>query len=241
MTVQPVSPPVISDHELLRRIGHGSYGEVWLARNATGAYRAVKVVYRRTFDHDRPYEREFGGILKFEPISRTHESQVDILHVGRNDANGHFYYVMELADDQNTGQQITPETYSPRTLRSEISRHGRLPVQTCLQIGLSLTQALAHLHQNGLIHRDVKPSNIIFVNGVAKLADIGLVTDADATVSFVGTEGYVAPEGPGTVQADLYSLGKVLYEISTGRDRLDYPEFPTGLKDFPDQQGLMEL
>src|SRR5216110_1121304 len=92
-------PPPIPDHQLLRRIGGGSYGEVWLARNVLGDYRAVKVIYRDKFEHDRPFEREFEGIQKFEPISRLHESQVDILHVGRNDAAGYFYYVMELADD----------------------------------------------------------------------------------------------------------------------------------------------
>src|SRR5215471_5700474 len=92
--------PTIPDHELLKKIGGGSYGEVWLARNILGAYRAVKIVYRSSFDHDRPFEREFAGIQKFEPISRTHESQVDILHVGRGE--GYFYYVMELADGAET-------------------------------------------------------------------------------------------------------------------------------------------
>jgi hypothetical protein len=91
--------PRIPDHELLRRIGKGAYGEVWLARNALGTYRAVKIVRRDKFPDERPYEREFRGIQKFEPISRLHESQVDILQVGRNDAEGYFYYVMELADD----------------------------------------------------------------------------------------------------------------------------------------------
>ncbi len=61
---------------------------MWLARNVLSEFRAVKIVYRRTFDHDRPYEREFEGIKKYEPISRTHDSQVDILHVGRNDEAG---------------------------------------------------------------------------------------------------------------------------------------------------------
>lgn len=65
------------------------------------------------------------------------------------------------------------------------------------------------------------------MNGRPKLADIGLVVTSDATVSFVGTAGYIAPEGPVTTQADIYSLGKVLYEASTGKDRQCYPDPPT--------------
>ena len=236
---KPLSPPRVPDHELLRRIGRGAYGEVWLARSVTGAFRAVKIVYRQSFDHDRPFEREFEGILKFEPISRRHDSQVDILHVGRSEDC--FYYVMELADDQATGGQINPDHYTPRTLKSELLFHGRLSFEECVRIGIALATALENLHGNGLVHRDVKPSNIIFVNGVPKLADIGLVTGVDATRSYVGTEGFAAPEGPGTTQADLYSLGKVLYEIATGKDRQEFPELPTLLRELPDRDGLMEL
>src|SRR5207253_1440677 len=75
----------IHEHELLRRIGRGAYGEVWLARNALGAHRAVKVVYRKDFEDSRPFEREFNGIQKFEPISRSHEGLVHILQVGRHE------------------------------------------------------------------------------------------------------------------------------------------------------------
>src|SRR5206468_2532672 len=78
---------------------------------------------------------------------------------------------------------------------------------------LALTSALAFLHEQGLIHRDIKPSNIIFVQGQPKLADIGLVAGSDETCSFVGTEGFIPPEGPGTPAADVYSLGKVLMEL----------------------------
>ncbi len=207
--------PCVPYYELLHRIGGGSYGEVWLARNVMGPYRAVKVV---------PFEREFAGIKRFEPISRVHESQVDILHVGRNGEC--FYYVMELADDQTRGQHILPDGYVPKTLRSEIARCGKLSYEDCLKIALLLTTALEHIHQHGLVHRDIKPSNIIFVDGAPKLADIGLVTGVEGTRSYVGTEGYIPPEGLGTPQADLYSLGKVLYEIITGKDRQDFPEPP---------------
>ena len=58
---------------MIERIGSGGYGAVWLGRNALGTFRAVKIVRRGEFDDERPYEREFAGIRKFEPISRSHE------------------------------------------------------------------------------------------------------------------------------------------------------------------------
>ena len=65
-------PPPIPDHQLLRRIGRGSYGEVWLAQSATGAYRAVKIVRRPDAeDEDGSYDREFNGVRTVEPISRN--------------------------------------------------------------------------------------------------------------------------------------------------------------------------
>jgi WD40 repeat protein len=131
--------------------------------------------------------------------------------------------------------------YVPRTIKSVVTGRGRLSFQECLEISLSLTTALEHLHKHGLIHRDIKPSNIIFVGGVPKLADIGLVTDVGATISYVGTEGFLPPEGPVSPQADIFSLGKVLYEISTGRDRLDFPELPTFLGNDEEKRQLLEL
>ncbi|HTV75784.1 MAG TPA: protein kinase, partial [Candidatus Baltobacteraceae bacterium] len=117
----------------------------------------------------------------------------------------------------------------------------RLPASDCIQIGISLSAALENLHQHGLIHRDVKPGNIVFVNGAPKLADIGLVTDLDMTISYVGTEGFIPPEGPISARADVYGLGKVLYEISTGKGRLEYPELPEKFAEIPDWEQLLEL
>src|SRR2546422_5953673 len=91
--------PSVPDHELLRRIGGGSHGDVWLAKNAVGTLRAVKIVHRQSFDRDEHFEREFRGLQKFEPLSRSHDGFVDVLQLGRNDQAGYFYYVMELADD----------------------------------------------------------------------------------------------------------------------------------------------
>lgn len=224
-----VIPPKLPELELLERIGSGGYGEVWLCRNALGALRAVKIVRRAEFDDARPYEREFKGIRSFEPISRTHEGFVDILQVGRNEAEGWFYYVMELADpmDADSGE------YQPRTLASELKRRGALPLDECIQLALSLARGLSELHRHDLVHRDIKPSNIIFVNGAPKLADIGLVASATESRSFVGTEGFIPPEGPGTPQADIYSLGILLYVMATGKHHRDFPEPPANLATLP--------
>ena len=263
--------PVVPDHKLLKRIGGGSYGDVWLACSVVGTWRAVKVVFRDRFLDARPYDREFNGIQNFEPLSRSNEGFVDILQIGRNDADGYFYYVMELADDacpeakgnqlsvignQSVGSQVRqplntdhcslntglePSTYVPLTLSKVLLQRGRLPVNECLELGITLNLALAPLHKAGLIHRDIKPSNLIFVGGVPKLADIGLVIEVAEARSYVGTEGFIPPEGPNSPQADLYSLGKVLYEAGMGKDRKDFPEPPTQIADVPDSAELLEF
>ena len=232
MTNKVRPEPTIPDHEVYRKIGGGSYGEVWLAQGVTGAMRAVKVVWHDNFDDERGFEREFEGIKKYEPVSRDHVGLVKILHVGRGEAEGEafYYYVMELGDDIRTERDINPVEYEARTLRSDMLRAEKTPldVDFCIEAGRELADGLDHLHKHGLAHRDVKPANVIFVEGKAKLADIGLVA-LRGQKTFVGTEGFVPPEGPGSTQADVYSLGKVLYEMATGKDRLEFPDLPEEL------------
>src|SRR5947209_4106410 len=123
--------PAIPDYELSERIGAGAYGEVWLARNtATQAERAVKIVYRATFADERPFQREFEGIKRFDAVSRSHPTQLALFHVGKGD--GFFYYVMELADPLPG----SPE-YRPHTLRADLE-NGRLPAAQVLELGLTL-------------------------------------------------------------------------------------------------------
>ncbi len=207
-------------------IGRGAYGEVWIARSVTGVMRAVKVVWREDYDYQGAFEREFEAIKKYEPISRHHPGLVPILQVGRNDEDGFYYYVMELADDVEGGSEFIPEKYRPLTLACRMKKEGRLKAAECVQHGESIAEALHFLHASGLIHRDVKPANLIFTGGVCRLADIGLVALLGQR-SFVGTEGFVAPEGPGSAQSDIFSLGMVLYEAATGKDRLDFPDLPS--------------
>jgi hypothetical protein len=222
---------VIPDYTLLKRIGSGAYGEVWLAQSVTGALRAVKIVWREDFELTKTFHREFEGIQQFEPISRGHPCLVHILHVGWNEHRGFYYYVMELADDAERGAQIDDlAAYTARTVTSDMKAQGRLDLHFCREAGMYLADALGYMHDHGLTHRDIKPSNIIFVGGMCKLADIGLVA-ASGERTFVGTEGFVPPEGPGTPQADIYSLGKVLYEMSSGNDRMEFPEVPASLRD----------
>ena len=221
---EPQASPVaggvsIPNYELIRPIGHGAYGEVWLARGEIGVHHAIKVIHKRTFSDRSPFEREYRGILQYTPISRTHHGLVPILHVGRNHAAGFFYYVMELADCIHSGRNIVAASYTARTLAHELDTRSRLPARECLHLGIELCEALRYLHSKQLIHRDIKPANIIFVNGVAKLADVGLVThlaEARRDPKQLGTEGFTPPEGPGTLWADVYSLGKVLCEASLG-------------------------
>jgi hypothetical protein len=219
--------PTVPDHAMIRQIASSHYGEVWLARNICGSYRAVKVVFREAFGDRCPVDQEFEGIQLYEPVSRTHSSLVAVLHVGRCASGDYFYYVMEVADDRSQGLAIDPDFYRPRTLSTELQDRQRLSLEECCQLGLHLTAGLGHLHTRGLLHRDVKPSNIIFVQGSPKFADIGLVARISSPAVPLGTLGYLPARGYGSPGADLYALGKVLYETLTGKDRGSFPELPT--------------
>ncbi len=201
---------------------------MYLAQTVTGSYRAVKVVNRANFEMERTFEREFEGIVHYENVSQGHPGLVDVLHVGRAADSSYYYYVMALADDVS-GARLdaeTIDTYQPKTLASELRLIRVRDIGDCLALGRQMAGALDHLHAAGLTHRDVKPANIIYASGEPQLADIGLVARSGQR-TYVGTEGYVPPEGPGTSSADLYALGMVLYEMHTGKDRMEFPELPT--------------
>ena len=231
---------VVPDHALLKCIGTGSYGRVFLARSFLGEFRAVKVISRHVLKDHRPFDRELRGIRKFEPISRSHPGFLNILHVGQDSTGDYFYSVMELGDDASGAPCTDAERYEAKTLQRVLQPRRPLPPGEVLRFALCLTDALQHLHAAGLVHRDIKPANILFVGGVPKFGDIGLVTLEGEAESLVGTIGYIPPEGPGTCQADVFALGKVLYECLTGLDRTRFPEMPT-LVEGPDHGRFLEL
>lgn len=234
----PIAP---AGYDLVREIGSGGFGTVWLARAQTGIWRAVKIVASASSADREAFRRELSGITRFQNATLGQPTQLAILHVEADDAQGLLRYVMELADDASGTTAFDPSSYVPLTLKELRLRRGRMPVAEVARIGVHVARSLAFLHSKGLLHRDVKPSNIILVGGVPKLSDLGLVTSSETAVTRIGTQGYVAPEGPGTALADLYSLGLVLFELATDQPTSQFPCLPPDLPSWPDARDFSAL
>ena len=223
----PPNPLQIPDYELIKLIGEGGFGQIWMGRDVLGLYRAIKIIRYDDFKSLDSYQAEYHGIRHYAFYSRKYDGLIDIHHVGVREEEGFYYYVMDLADDLYLEDQVA-EDYQPKTLRAylDIKENRRLPAREALQIGIEAVEALDYLHAENLVHRDVKPDNFICINGKWKLADIGFVT-ARGGKTYVGSLGYIAPEGPGNPAADIHGLGKILYEIITGNEVSDFPECPS--------------
>src|SRR5438067_1574994 len=133
---------------------------------------------------------------------------------------------MELADPAPGSPPAGQDGYRADTLAQRIAANGRLPVPEAVRITLDLLSALEALHAARLVHRDVKPQNIVFVGGVPKLADVGLAAVVQTALSVAGTPGYLPLDGSTGPDADLFALGKLLYQALTGREPSDFPSFP---------------
>jgi hypothetical protein len=210
------APPLIPDIDLVRRIGQGGFGEVWLGVNrATGGLKAVKIVPLarggRTID---PAGREVGSLAQLESqrIAR-HPNLIDIWHVGRT--ADVLFTLMDPADDASGRPASTDPAYRPATLALRLEQ-GPLAADECVRCARQLAAGLAHLHAAGMVHRDVKPSNCLFVGRDLKLADFGLLTPASSQLSRLGTVRYMPPDGRMDLRADVYAAGLVIYEMLTG-------------------------
>ena len=196
---------------LLREIGRGAYGIVYLAKDATGASAAVKVCAR---DDDERYERELRGAKLYRTIPPS-AGLVRMLDLG--ECEWGFYFAMELADDEFGGSSAEVSVYRPKTLACVISGEKALPLESALQLGFALTDGLITLQRHHLLHRDVKPGNVVYVHGCPVLADPGLLVEEAEAVSRVGTPGYVPPENFTGAGGDVYSLGLTLKSATFGR------------------------
>ena len=208
-------PEIDGGYRAVARIGRGAHGEVFLAEGPEG--RVALKVCAKPAEPERlaDWEREKRGWMLFAGIPR-HPGLVRVFKTGETADGGAFWVAMELADPE-PGGEAERGTWRPRTLASEVSAEVALPLGRCLEIGERLAGALEHLQRHHLLHRDVKPGNVLFVKGCPVIADAGLVVDEREAGSLVGTPGYVPPEHHGTRQGDVFSLGRTLWRTGTGR------------------------
>jgi serine/threonine protein kinase len=168
-----------------------------------------------------PAGREIASLTNLEThVRRRHLNLMVIHHVAQTAEL--VYYVMDPADDISGGPASKGPDYCPATLEGKL-RAGPLEPDVCWRHAEELLAGLACLHEAGIVHRDVKPSNCLFVEGVLKLADFGLVTKTDREISRLGTWKYMPPDGQMDAKADVYAAGLVIYEMMTGRPAGRFP------------------
>ena len=217
-----------------REIGHGAYGVVFLAEGPDGERAAVKVCRRDAIGEER-YERELRGAKLY----RTIPSQEGLVRMREFvEESWGFYAVMDLADNEFGDRDFALDEYRPKTLADVIEGEKALPLDECVKLGMALAKGLATLQRHHLLHRDIKPGNVIYVGGYPVLSDPGLLVEESEATSLVGTPGYVPPENFTDAASDIYSLGLTLKAASFGRRLEDLDKGPaleadTGAKFFP--------
>ncbi len=222
-----VEPPDIPDYKLVRSVGRGAFGEVWLARNRhDGQFCAVKVFSKAKL-------LELEGVREYRKRAAGNPYLAPIYHVG--EWGDYYYYVMPLADDakQSTAHRL-PEDYEPLTLRRYLLWHGRLTPQEVVVIASSLLSGLQRLHAAGAVHCDVKPANVMRFGGVWKVGDPTLIISREKLRSMRGTFRFWPPEGTVDQTADLYALGKTMYVLLAGAQA----EVPVRIEDAPLPSGV---
>ena len=198
--------------------GNGSFGTVYLVEDAIGRRLAAKVVPRT----GSLSERELAGLKNYKDC--RHANLLAIHHIEITDS--FICCTMDAADDLNRGQG----EYLADTLGNRIRKSGRRTGEEIHAMLEDLLQGLEYLHQHGLVHRDIKPDNILWVNGRAVLADAGLIAPAGKG-SLAGSPGFISPHVMNGDSApapadDFYALGKVIYCALTGLPVRSYPSLP---------------
>ena len=201
-------------YEMIEKIGNGGMATVYKAKDLTLKRNVAIKVLKDEFTTDNEFIRRFN-IEAQSAASLTHPNIVSIYDVG---SEGNIYYiVMELIQG--------------KTLKQIIDEDGVLPWKWSLNIAIQIASALETAHKNNIIHRDIKPHNIIITeDGIAKVTDFGIakaVSNSTITAfgTTIGSVHYFSPEhargGFTDAKSDLYSLGIVMYEMLTGRVPFD--------------------
>ena len=239
-TVPDVPVPQAPDFDLIRPIGEGGFGRVWLAVNrTTGQPRAVKMIPLDRSGSRDPAGREIASLTRLEAHVRCrHPNLLLIHHVGQTAE--HLFYVMDLADDLSDRPDPLRPDYRPATLESRLAA-GPLDPAECAHFSRQLLEALACLHQAGTIHRDVKPANCLFIGGELKLGDFGLLAAANLPVSRLGTLRYMPPDGCMDARADVYAAGLVIYEMLTGLPAERFPSLGDRVRQIAERPELARL
>lgn len=201
-------------YEILEKIGNGGMATVYKAKcHVLNRFVAVKVL-KEEFTTDEEFIRRFN-IEAQSAAGLTHPNIVSVYDVGHED--NIYYIVMELIQG--------------KTLKQIIAESGILPWKWSVNIAIQIASALEAAHKNNIVHRDIKPHNIIITeDGVAKVTDFGIakaVSNSTITAfgTTIGSVHYFSPEhargGYTDAKSDLYSLGIVMYEMLTGRVPFD--------------------
>ena len=206
-----------------REIGRGAYGIVYLATGPAGEKVAVKICRRDSLDAEH-YERELRGAKLYKAIPPG-EGLVRLLDFG--ECAWGFYTAMELADEEYGEALDEMSDYRPKTLSRVIAGERALPLADALKLGIALAKGLVTLQRHHLLHRDIKPGNVVYVRGRPVLSDLGLLVDEAEAASLVGTPGYVPPENFTGAGSDVYSLGLTLKAASFGRPVEELERGPT--------------
>ena len=209
-----MSDDIIGNYRFVRNLGTGGMGQVSLAQNMrSGELVALKLVHRHLAESPEVRER-FRREVRVLKELRKHPRILPVIETG--EAQGIPYFVMPYVDG---------ESLSSRLQRGPLSLH------EALRVLRDVVSALGFAHQRGILHRDIKPGNILLdSDGHAYLTDFGIATDPKpdntrltraSQIAGIGTQGYMAPEQleglASKPQSEVYSLGVVLYEILTGR------------------------
>src|SRR5574344_1017053 len=197
-------------YEIIRVIGEGGMANVYLANDTILNRKVAVKVLRGDLANDEKFVRRFQREA-LSASSLNHPNIVEMYDVGEDDGN--FYIVMEYIEGKH--------------LKQLLKKRGRLTVPEVVDIALQITSGLSVAHDSYIIHRDIKPQNILILdNGLCKITDFGIAvamnsTQLTQTNSVMGSVHYLPPEqanGKGaTLQSDIYSMGIVMYELLTGK------------------------